>query len=70
MKYSYKPRARAKYLAHPIFKGMSLRDLEHATRENRVQLARFLKGQPSPDRIGIAIAKVLKCRVSDLPTAS
>ena len=66
MSYSYRPRKRAAYLADPIFRGLSLRQLEVKAKVPRMQIARLLKGEPSPDRIMNALTSALKCRPSDL----
>lgn len=69
MKYSYKPRTRAGYLSHPIFKGKSLRQLERDTKENRVQLARYLKTGKGPPRLRARLARVLRITLPKLEAA-
>lgn len=64
--YTYRPRVRAAYLADPIFKGLSLRQLEAQAHIPRTQIARLLKGEPSPDRVFKALINALGCRAKDL----
>ena len=69
MPYTYKPRVRAGYLSHPIFCGKSLRQLERDTKENRVQLARYLKTKRGPVRLRNTLASVLGTTVAKLEEA-
>ena len=70
MTYVYKRRERAKYLAHPIFEGKSLRELEKMTGIHKVQLARVFSRQvtPRPDTWTL-IAKQMGCSVASLKKA-
>ncbi len=68
--YVYKPRERAKYLAHPLYRDMSLRDLERETGVSKIQLSRWLKGQAAPRASTIApLLKCLGCEIADLRRA-
>lgn len=69
MDYGFKPRVRAEYLKNPLFKGMSLRELESKSGVNRTQVARLLRGETSPSRVQEAVLKALGCSAEELQKA-